>query len=86
MARYTTTMKADFNYNDFFGYVFVQYATIEAEFRVSIIMNQGDSTCPMPSKRFKNQLEATKFYMSVCNVIYSGKIEAYTIEDNNIWN
>jgi hypothetical protein len=94
--KYETLKKAEYDYEDFYGTVFVSSECLtdileekicgeDAWYRVSVLLPIG-SIDSCPSKRFVKHEDAMKFFMEVCAIVYGSKVGAYDISENDIWN
>jgi hypothetical protein len=93
--KYETIKTANYDYEDFYGQVFIDSECItdvkepkicgeDCWYRVSVLLPIG-CTVGCPSSYFKNLEDAIAFYMHVCSIVFSSKERAYEIDEDSIW-
>ena len=93
--KYETIKTANYDYEDFYGQVFIASECItdikenkiggeDCWYRVSVLLPIG-CTVGCPSSYFKNLEDATAFYMQVCSRVFASKSIAYQIDEDSLW-
>ena len=93
--KYETIKTANYDYEDFYGQVFIASECItdvkepkiggeDCWYRVSVLLPIG-YTEGCPSAYFSKIEDATAFYMQICAIVFSSKERAYEIDEDSIW-